>query len=146
MEYRECWSFIRQHERDQAKYAINVRRPSLRCRWCETQLASMISKSSSSLERTGLPRVNTRKVIYCRSLSHKLDLQKGRIFLAGNAARRMAPTGTFKGDHANEKGDSQAIRGFKMCTTCVGSFPWLFGQRPLLSFSIRTISSVMLSV
>ena len=33
------------------------------------------------------------KGIYCKFVSHELDLQKGRIFLAGDAARRMAPTG-----------------------------------------------------
>ena len=42
------------------------------------------------------------KGINCKSLSHELDLQKGRIFLAGDAARRMAPTGICNSDQANE--------------------------------------------
>jgi hypothetical protein len=86
------------------------------------------------------------KGIYCKSLTHELDLQKGRIFLAGDAAQRMAPTGICNSDQSNEKAGSQAIRGFKMCTTCPGSYPWSLDQMHLLPFSIPTISSVMLSV
>jgi hypothetical protein len=52
-----------------------------------------------------------------RSVILTLVLQKGRIFLAGDAARQMAPTGTSSSPHPNSQAPSAAIQESKTPTT-----------------------------